>query len=111
MQFGQILSPMQRRPFAPGRNVVEMMFRLRRFDQQRHGVRDIRGVDPVLDARTRQNSFALLANGGRDLRVWRTPVALSHLPKTLLNRTLTISRCQSAARRAATLSEANLVMA
>jgi hypothetical protein len=56
------------------------MFRLRRFDQQRHGVRDIRGVDPVLDARTRQNSFALLANGGRDLRLWTERVAYPGRP-------------------------------
>src|SRR5258707_15382315 len=75
MQLSQILSPLQRRPFASGRNVVEEMFRLRCFDQQRHGVRDIRGVDPVLDARTRQNSFALLAKGGKDLRVWTERVA------------------------------------
>ena len=75
MQLGEILPPLQRRPFASGRNVVEKIFRLRCFDQQRHGVRDIRGVDPVLDARTRQNSLALLTNGGKDLRLWTKRVA------------------------------------
>src|SRR6266404_2441217 len=80
MQLGQMLSPLQRRPFSPGRNVVEKMFRLRRLEQQRHGVRDIGRVDPILDARARQNSFALLTNGGKDLRLWTERVAYPGRP-------------------------------
>ncbi len=82
MEGSQILSPLQRRPFSPGRDIVEAMLGFRRFDQQRHGVRDIRSVDPVPDARARQNGLSSLLQGRNDLhlRAWRVAQPCCPLP-------------------------------
>src|SRR6266536_6152111 len=43
MLGGQFLTPLQRRPLHAGRNVIELVLRVRSLDQQCHGFRDIHG--------------------------------------------------------------------
>src|SRR5712671_6469390 len=74
-ESGEILSPLQRRPFLPGRDIIKAMFGLCRFDQQRHGIRDVGSINPIPETRTGQNGLFSLLQGSNHLDLWTWRVA------------------------------------
>src|ERR1700732_4132823 len=74
-ESGEILSPLQRRPFLPGRDIVKAMFGLCRFDQHRHSIGDVGSINPIPETRAGENGLFALLQGSHHLDLWTWRVA------------------------------------
>src|SRR5579872_2014008 len=83
IEIGQMLSPLQRRPLATRRDIVEAMLRFCGLDQHGHSIGNVRRVDPVADSRTSKHRlfFPMQCVDDLHLRAQRIAHAGSAFPR------------------------------